>query len=102
MFRTIIAAMTLAVASTAFAAGDAINGKKLFAASECLSCHGTEVFVSKERKVKDLKELDTQVRLCDSNLNTNWFDTEIHDVVAYLNEQYYKFPSVEATNVTTP
>lgn len=96
MFRIIIASITFVLAGNAFATGDATNGEKLFASSECLSCHGTEVFTSKDRKVTDLKALDTQVRLCDSNLNTNWFDTEIHDVVAYLNEQYYKFPKPEA------
>ncbi|PID46001.1 MAG: hypothetical protein CSB47_06355 [Proteobacteria bacterium] len=78
---------------SSFAAGDVTNGEKLFTASECLSCHGTEVFTAADRKVKNLKALDAQVRLCDSNLNTNWFDTEIHDVVAYLNKQYYAFPA---------
>jgi mono/diheme cytochrome c family protein len=93
MFRTTLAIGLLTFASASFGAGDAANGEKLFAASECLSCHGTEVFSAPDRKVKDLIALDTQVRLCDSNLNTNWFDTEIHDVVAYLNQQYYKFPT---------
>ncbi|MGB1310297.1 MAG: hypothetical protein ACPG47_03760 [Leucothrix sp.] len=95
MFRTPFAIAFIAFSSASFAMGDAVNGEKLFAASECLSCHGTEVFSSPGRKIKDLKALDTQVRLCDSNLNTNWFDTEIHDVVAYLNQQYYQFPTPE-------
>ena len=95
MFRITIVTLIYTLASPAFAAGNPANGAKLFAASECQSCHGTEVFVRKDRKVTNLKALDAQVRLCDSNLNTNWFDTEIHDVVAYLNEQYYKFPPSE-------
>jgi cytochrome c2 len=99
MFRATITAAVLVFASTVAIAngtvGDATNGEKLFKASECLSCHGVEVFTAPDKKVKDLKALDAQVRLDDSNLNTNWFDTEIYDVVAYLNEQYYKFP--EAT-----
>ena len=98
MIRILIASASLVFASLAFAAGDAKNGETLFKASECLSCHGVEVFTAKDRKVKDLKALDAQVRLDDSNLNTNWFDTEIHDVVAYLNEQYYKFPVTEETS----
>ena len=93
MLRTPLAIALLTFAGASFGAGDAANGETLFAASECLSCHGTEVFIAPDRKVKDLIALDAQVRLCDSNLNTNWFDTEIHDVVAYLNEQYYKFPT---------
>lgn len=93
MLRKTLAIALLTLANTGFGAGDAANGEKLFAASECLSCHSAEVFSSPTRKIKDLIALDTQVRLCDSNLNTNWFDTEIHDVVAYLNQQYYKFPT---------
>jgi len=71
---------------------DPVNGQKLFAASKCLSCHGTEVFTKTDRRVKDFPALDAQVRRCDANLSTNWFDDEIQDVVAYLNKTYYKFP----------
>ena len=93
MLRTPLAIALLSFASASYGAGDVVNGEKLFAASDCLSCHGTEVFTAEDRIINDLKALDSQVRLCDSKLNTNWFDTEIHDVVAYLNEQYYKFPT---------
>lgn len=72
-------------------AGDAQNGQKLFAASQCMNCHGTEVFTRADRKVKNLKELESQVRRCDANMTTNWYDDEIMDVVAYLNQAYYKF-----------
>lgn len=71
--------------------GNAANGKKLFSTSKCNQCHGTEVFTRKNRKVKDLKSLEIQVRRCDSNLDTNWFDDEILDVTAHLNKAYYKF-----------
>ncbi len=95
MFRTTLAIALITFAGTSFGAGDAGNGEKLFAASECLSCHGTEVFIAEDRQINDLKALEAQVRMCDSKLNTNWFDTEIHDVVSYLNRQYYKFPTPE-------
>ncbi len=82
----------LLVTGITFAEGGNIaNGKKLFTNSKCNQCHGTEVFTRPDRKVKDLKSLESQVRRCDSNLNTNWFDDEIIDVTAYLNKQYYKF-----------
>ncbi len=77
--------------TTAMAAGNEANGKKLFTGSKCNQCHGTEVFTRKDRKVTDLAKLEAQVRRCDSNLNTNWFDDEIIDVTAHLNKAYYKF-----------
>ena len=92
-----IAVVMLAlVSSTASAKGDAANGEKLFKESMCsTACHGVEKYTAPDRKVKDLKALEAQVRLDDTNLPTNWFDTDIHDVVAYLNKEYYKLP--EAT-----
>jgi hypothetical protein len=45
--------------------------------------------------IKDLTALEAQVRFCDTKLNANWFDEDIHDVVAYLNQQFYKFPNPE-------
>jgi len=77
--------------SAAFANGNVANGKTLFTASNCNRCHGTEVFTRPDRKVTSLSGLEAQVRRCDSNLNTNWFDDEIIDVTAYLNQQYYNF-----------
>ena len=80
----------LLISGTAMAQGKAANGKKLFTQSKCNQCHTTSVFTRPDRKVNTLDALEAQVRRCDSNLNTNWFDDEIHDVTAYLNQQYYK------------
>lgn len=81
----------LFMSGAALANGNSKNGKKLFTESKCDQCHGTEVFTRPDRKVTSLKALEAQVRRCDSNLNTNWFDDEIHDVTAHLNKKYYKF-----------
>jgi len=83
--------ITATFTTTAMAAGNEANGKKLFTGSKCNQCHGTEVFTRKDRKVTSLAKLEAQVRRCDSNLNTNWFDDEIIDVTAHLNKAYYKF-----------
>lgn len=88
---TLITLAGLLISGTSMAAGNNANGKKLFTASKCNQCHGTEVFTRADRKVTDLSALEAQVRRCDSNLNTNWFDDEIIDVTAHLNKQYYKF-----------
>jgi len=79
------------ISTAAFATGNVANGKALFTGSKCGTCHGTEIYTSKDRKVKNLKQLEAAVRLNDSKLNTNWFDEDVKDVTAYLNQQYYKF-----------
>ncbi len=88
---TILTLAGLLISGSSMAAGNAGNGKKLFTGSKCNQCHGTEVFTRADRKVTSLSKLEAQVRRCDSNLNTNWFDDEIIDVTAHLNKQYYKF-----------
>ena len=79
------------ISSSAFANGNAANGKTLFTGSKCGTCHGNEIYTAPGRKVKNLKSLEAAVRLNDSKLNTNWFDEDVKDVTAYLNQQYYKF-----------
>ena len=89
--KTLLASLAgLLISGNVFAQGSSANGKKLFTQSKCNQCHTTSVFTRKDRKVNSVKALEAQVRRCDSNLNTNWFDDEIHDVTAYLNQQYYK------------
>ena len=82
---------TLILSTMAFAKGDAKKGKILFDKSQCNKCHGTEVYTRENRKIKSLKALEKQVRYCDSQLSVNWFDEDISDVVAYLNDAFYKF-----------
>jgi len=89
--KTILASLAgLLISGNVFAQGNAANGETLFTQSKCNQCHTTSVFTRTDRKVNSLEALEAQVRRCDSNLNTNWFDDEIHDVTAYLNLQYYK------------
>lgn len=74
---------------------DPLNGKRLFEASRCMECHSADRFTRPEREVSNLVELESQVRTCDMRLSTNWFDDQILDVVAWLNQAYYKFPPVQ-------
>ncbi len=67
------------------------NGEKLFKKSRCLSCHKTDIFTRADRKIKNMEQLERQVRMCDSQLSINWFDDEIRDVASYLNNAYYRF-----------
>ena len=88
---TTLALSSILISSTAFASGNAAKGKTLFTGSKCGTCHGNEIYTSKDRKVNNLNALEAAVRLNDSKLNTNWFDEDVKDVTAYLNLQYYKF-----------
>lgn len=66
---------------------DPANGGQLFNASAC----NTPELTTPSPAVGTLAQLEKAVRTCDVNHNINWYDDEIHDVVAYLNQTYYKF-----------
>lgn len=87
----VVVGSLLLVTTNAFAAGNSSTGEKLYKNSQCMRCHSSNIFKAKTRKVKSLKKLESMVRLCDSKLSTNWFEDDIQDVVAYLNENFYKF-----------
>ena len=79
-------AMTMSVVSWA----DVQRGKQLHD-EYCMKCHDTSVYMRDNRFVTSKEALVGQVKRCAMNANTQWSDTDISDVVDYLNATYYKF-----------
>ena len=71
-------------------AADIDNGNDLHF-EHCTGCHQEEVYTRADRKVGNLEHLGRQVRFCKDNLGITWFDDEVEDVIAYLNQAYYHF-----------
>lgn len=64
--------------------------------THCINCHknlmngeAEKIYTRPKRRIKDYPSLESQVRRCDQNLRLNWFDTELLNVTAYLNANYY-------------
>ncbi len=72
-------------------AADPANGQQLHD-ENCTHCHNTEIFSRQSRIVKDLPQLKKQVNRCQISLELQWFEEDITDVSAYLNQNFYKFP----------
>lgn len=88
--------MTMALADTS-PKPDMQLGKQLFEKS-CMSCHAamfhgdaTRIFTRPDHKVHNLAQLSARVEGCSANNNTGWFPDDEADVVAYLNQKFYKF-----------
>ena len=88
MKQSLIFAALLVTGSHAIA--DAEHGQQLHD-EHCMKCHDTGVYTREDRRVADRDALVKQVKRCELNLGLNWFDTDINDVVQYLNQSYYKF-----------
>lgn len=79
-----------AIADTALLPGNAEQGKKLHAAN-CTGCHDAAVYTRKNRRVNSIGGLVAQVQACNRQLKKGLSHDQMNDLIAYLNETYYKF-----------
>ncbi|MDH5407764.1 MAG: cytochrome c [Gammaproteobacteria bacterium] len=93
---TLIVTMCLSQASVYSA--NIEQGKKLHSQS-CTACHvsqmggdGSKLYTRDNRRVTSLTALNQQVKRCNDNVGTGWFEDQINNVVHFLNTNYYKFP----------
>lgn len=57
----------------------------------CLSCHGTDLYVSSKRKIKTLDALRKEVDRWGDYYNPAFSEQDVDDVTAYLNAKFYQF-----------
>jgi len=81
----------LALSSTVLTKTHGYPLDKVLYEDKCTSCHGTEIYTSNDRKVKSLKQLKNQVRLCSITAKTKWSDKQNMAVAYYLNREFYNF-----------
>lgn len=94
----LLAAPAFAAApQTTLLPGDATNGGKLYQA-KCQACHvslagsdGSKLHTRENRKVKTVEGLIGQVKACNNQLDAGLSGAQINDIVAFLNERYYRF-----------
>jgi len=92
MFRCIYMFLLLFLLSTiAFAASPDLSGGKSLLKEHCYGCHGEEIYVRKKRIVTSYPKLVKRVRFCSLQRNLTWFDEDIDNVAAYLNQEFYHF-----------
>lgn len=79
-----------AAADTALLPGNTATGKKLHAAN-CVGCHDDKVYTRSPRRVNSVGGLIGQVEACNQQLKKGLSKDQLNDLIAYLNETYYKF-----------
>ncbi len=71
------------------------DGKPLHE-EKCAGCHmvkhDASLYQRTDRKVDSYERLQSQVRLCNTNLGLQLFDEDMTLIGEYLNQAYYKFP----------
>lgn len=69
---------------------DIENGKALHD-ENCVRCHDSSVYTRADRKTKSYAALRERIVQCEIMTELIWFDEEIDDVTAYLNQAFYHF-----------
>ncbi|WP_428624031.1 cytochrome c [Sedimenticola sp.] len=89
-FALIGTALLLGLPLSQAAAFDLAAGQAQYE-ENCTSCHGSEVYTRKDRRVTSRKGLSAQVQRCQLALNLNWFDDEVENTAEFLNRNFYHF-----------
>ena len=89
--------LLLVLAPAIAAAADTEAGRELHQ-TECIACHqslmdgdASRIYTRPDHKITSHASLITQVRRCEVNLSLQWFDEDVENVAAYLDETYYHF-----------
>lgn len=95
--RAFLLLSLLALCASATAAGDPKVGKALHDKA-CISCHarqfggdGSGIYTRSPRLINDKTALTQRVTTCATLTGAKWFPEDVDNVVAYLNEKFYKF-----------
>ena len=90
-------------AQLAFAAEPAVKtdpaaGRRAFEEAKCSGCHdklmggdGNRIFTRPDRKLTSAPALGKMVRFCIDRTGANVFPEDAEHIIAYLNQQFYKF-----------
>ena len=104
MSRTSLVALLLLGAAGAVVAqgipyggADVAAGRSL-SQKDCIGCHAskfdgdaTRIYTRPDRKVRNPEQLLSQVQLCNSELNLQYFPEDEANVSAYLDREHYRF-----------
>jgi hypothetical protein len=90
MFTAIRSAAVMLALGTAVPASAEFDAHA-FHDSNCMACHGTEVYTRSDRRIRSYPSLEAQVARCDANLGTKLFPEDLQALTDYLNTKYYKF-----------
>lgn len=58
----------------------------------CQQCHDNGMYSRSNSILQSYPELQARVEFCESNSKAHWNETQINQVIEYLNDTYYKFP----------
>jgi mono/diheme cytochrome c family protein len=101
MKKLTLALFALFTLTTTAHAADLNRGKQLHD-QNCMTCHAgimggdaNSIYTRDNRRIESYDALVRQVGRCKDNLGVAWPESEVRDVAAYLNHEFYHFKKSE-------
>ena len=63
--------------------------------NHCIVCHESRAHIREKRKSRSVADIEKWVFRWAQHLKLEWSRAEINDVIQYLNQHFYQFPSTE-------
>ena len=71
---------------------------KLLYDNHCIVCHDSTVHIREKRRVRSIGDIHYWVRRWSASLELDWSESQIEQVVHYLNRRFYRFPDNNSSN----
>jgi cytochrome c553 len=71
-------------------AGEVERGQQLHD-QYCTQCHSVDIYTRENSIISDYRDLELRIRQCELSNELTWFDEDINAVLAYLNNNFYRF-----------
>ncbi len=87
-----LALFSLTLSSTVTQAAEEHPGKPLVD-NACQRCHDNAIYTRDKSILHNFSDLKARIEFCESASGHAWSNTQRNQVVDYLNQSYYHFPS---------
>ena len=82
--------ISLGLSHSSANANDIERGHLLYE-NHCTTCHQSNIHIRKNNKAKTIHDIRYQIERWRNELNLQWSEQEIADVLSYLNQNYYHY-----------
>lgn len=81
----------LLMALTPFGQAADIEKGKVAHEAKCMACHDNSIYTRANSIIHSYSSLQNRVKFCDVAAQANLSEVQIDNIIAYLNESFYKF-----------
>jgi cytochrome c2 len=86
-----ISALLLLISAMPFVEAANIDAGRTLHEAKCTGCHDSSIYTRPNNIVHSFSSLENRVKFCDVATQAGLNEAQIDDIIAYLNDSFYKF-----------